>query len=110
MAAETISADGTIYCLDLSHGEAQTQAVTLAQSYPEVTSVLRSRNGNMYYLLVMTPTKQPTETVAMLARHAMLIEGLSIMYKRSQEFGVFEIVVIPNSQHVLDAWTTVQME
>jgi len=58
----------------------------------------------------MTPTKQPTETVAMLARHAMLIEGLSIMYKRSQEFGVFEIVVIPNSQHVLDAWTTVQME
>jgi len=110
MAAETISADGTIYCLDLSHSDAQTQATALAQSHTEVTSILRSRTGNMQYLLVMVPTKQPSETVAVLARHAMLIDGLSIMYKRSQEFGVFDIVVVPNSQHVLDTWATVQME
>ena len=100
--------DGSIYCIDLAHHEGQEMAHTLQQSYEEVGSILRSRNGNLQYLLVMVPTSKPREAVAMLAKPGALIDGLSIIHARSKDFGTdFEVTIIPQASRVADLWKTV---
>ena len=100
--------DGTIYCIDLAHHEGHHIAATLQHSYEEVAKILRSRNGNLEYLLVLIPTNKPGEASAMLAKPAALIDGLSIIHARSKDFGDnFEIIVVPTSSHVAELWKTV---
>jgi hypothetical protein len=96
--------DGCILCLDLSHADGQMGAEMLARNYPAVAEALRSRTGNMQYLLALLPAEhiEGVQPVVLLVDPAALPEAVTNIHTRSKNFGAISIVVAPKSSRIAD--------
>jgi hypothetical protein len=92
--------DGRIFCLDLSHHDGQTLAITLAHYFPEVGAELRQRTNNRQYMLVLIAKSRPKPAVVLTNRHD-LVDAFNKLYEESKHYGnAFVIVDAPSNNKI----------
>lgn len=94
---------GSILCFDLAHADGQMGADMLARNYPAVAEALRSRHGNMHYMLALLPGEhiEGSNPVVMLVDRAALPEAITEIYRRAKQFAdPFSVVIAPRSAQI----------
>ena len=95
-----------LFCLDLSHNDAQEVADILAQDVPLIATKLRGRSHNSWYLLVLFPVTGDDDVI--LSTGPDLAGNLDRLWLRAAQDETIRLTVVPKHIRINDLFASFQ--
>jgi hypothetical protein len=95
-----------MFCLDLSHHDAQEMADVMARDVPLIAATLRERAGNSHYLLVLFPITGEDDVI--LTPLADLPMNLDKLWLRAEQDTTIRLTIVPRHLRINDLFAALQ--